>query len=265
VANNSSRLRKRSLISAYFESARLYVTNFNRYFPAIVVPAFLLCLLEQGKVAEHWLENPSVAGFLVLFIDLSTVFLLSGILGHITSHIYIGRTSATWKTLDSALRLVPAEFAAGLISALPAALVILAIPHMKDSEGKSNGLGLLIWVVIFWAVSIVSSVVVEAEGIKNPFRAIGRAFQLVFAKDKHFSNSLRIVGVVFINFVVIALFPKDFVIKPLLKVSVEPVFEIVYGLLYFNLRFQEGPFDVTVLAKQLASESQRPAEAAAAG
>jgi hypothetical protein len=260
VANNSSRLKKRSLISAYFEAARLYITNFHRYIPAVVGPAFLLFLLEQGKVAEHWLENPSVAGFVVLFIDLSTVFLLSGILGHITSHIYIGHKTDTWKTLGSALRLVPAEFAAGFISALPAVLVILAI-----LKGGSNELGLLVWVPILWAVSIVSSIVVEAEGIKNPFRAIWRAFQLVFAKDKHFSNSLRIVGVVFINFVVITVLAKGAWVKLVLKLSVEPVFEIVYGLLYFNLRFQEGPFDVTVLAKQLASESQRPAEVAAAG
>jgi len=264
VANNLSRLRKRSLISAYFESARLYFTNLRQYFLPVAVAASVLFVLEQGKVPEHWLENPSIAGFLLLLLDLVAVFLLSGVLGHVTAHIYVGHKTSVRETLWSALRLVPAEFAAAAISSVPAVLVILAIPYMKDSQGNP-AFGLLIPAVIFSAVSIVSSVVVEAEAIKNPFRAIGRAFQLVFAKDKHFSNSLRIVGVVFINFVVIALFPKSLVIKLLLKVSVEPVFEIVYGLLYFNLRFQEGPFDVTVLAKQLASESQRPADVAAAG
>ena len=235
---------------------RLYLTNFRRYILIITVPAVLLFLLEQGKAAEQWLENPSPAGFLVLLIELSTVFLLSGILGHITAHIYIGHKTGAWETLKSALRLLPAEFAAGIISALLPTLLILVI--LKDSAGKS--VALLVWVVIFWAVSIVSSLVVEAEAIKNPFRAIGRSFQLIFSNERHFSNSLRIVGVVFINFILIALLATSPVIKLIVKLSVEPVFEIVYGLLYFNLRFQEGPFDVTVLARQLTSESQRQAE-----
>jgi hypothetical protein len=187
----------------------------------------------------------------LLFVNGAAVFLLGGVLGHITSHIYAGGKSGTREALRSALRLVPAEFAAGMIPALGAALLILALPHALDSKGQFNGYPLLLFIIILWAVSIVASIVVESEGVRNPLRAVGRSLQLVFAKDRQIGNSVRIVAVVFLNFLLLQLMPRSAGLMLLLKLTVEPVFEIVYGLLYFNLRFVEGGFDVTVLEKQL--------------
>jgi len=251
VAGDQARLRKRSLPSAYLESARLYYTNLGRYLPAIAVPAFILFLLEVTRPTEYWREHPNGAGLSLLFINAAAVFLLSGVLGHITAHIYAGGKTGTWEALRSALRLVPSELVAGMIPALGAALLILALPHTVDSSGEFRGYVLLLFIVILWAVSIVASIVVESEGVRNPWRAIQRSFQLVFAQDRQIGNSLRIVGVVFLNFLLLKLMGTSWGMLLLLKLAVEPVFEIVYGLLYFNLRFAAGGFDVAVLAQQL--------------
>lgn len=248
---NQSRLRKRSLPSAYLESARLYYTNFGRYFPAIAVPAVILFLLELIHAPEYWMEHPNGAGLLLIFINVAAVFLLSGVLGHLTSHIYVGGKVGPGDALRSALRLVPSEFAAGMIPALGATVVFLVLPHMRNSAGEFRGYGFIPLIVVLWAVSIMASLVVESEGIRNPWRAVSRAVQLVVGKENKLGTSFSIVGVVFLNFILMQLMGSSPGMLLLIKLTVEPPLEIVYGLLYFNLRFAEGGFDVAVLAKQL--------------
>jgi len=260
LTSSSSRLKRRSLPSAYLESVRLYYTNLGRYLPAIAVPAFILFLVEASKPVEYWLDHPNGAGLLPLLLNGAVVTLLSGVLGHLTSHIYAGGKTGTWETLVSALKLVPAGFAAAMIPALGAALLVFLLPGLHDSSGNFNGWIVLLFIIMLWAVSIVASVVVESEGVRNPLRAVWRSGQLISAKDHKIRNSLRIVGVVLLNVLLLKLMTSSPGVALLLKLTVEPVFEIVYGLLYFNLRFDEGGFDVSVLAKQLEAGSSVAAQ-----
>jgi zinc-ribbon domain len=258
LKSQTERLRKRSLPSIYFEAARLFCTNLNRYLPATIGPSLLLYFLEP-----HSPENGTVTGaiFIPVFLYLVIIVLLSGILGHITGHIYVGHHTRASETLKSAARLVPAEFIAGLSPVVPAALLLTFWLRYPTQIG--GGLILFpIWAGILWAISILAAIVVESENIKNPFKAIVRAFKLLNARNKIYRDGLFIIFVVILNMTIVWLLGSKLGLRLIVKLIVEPIFEIVYGLMYFNLRFMEGGFDIHVLSRELGFESHGAAVAA---
>jgi len=247
----ASKLKKRPLPSIYVEAFRLFFTNLNRYLPATIIPSLLIYFWEP-----HPAEDGAVTGaiFVPVFLYLVIVVLLSGILGHITGHIYVGRHDRTSDTLKSATRLIPAEFVAGLLPAFGAGL---AFTLWLRWGLKAGGLIIFLpaWGALLWAISILASIVVESENIKNPFRAIVRASRLLNARNKVYRDGLFIVFVVILNMTLVWLLGNYLGLRLIVKLIVEPVFEIVYGLLYFNLRFMEGNFDIHVLTRELGFES----------
>src|SRR5439155_20882127 len=251
----SERLRKRSLASVYFEAVRLYVTNLKWYLPAIVLPSLVIYVLEIIKPFDP--ANPSVGRFVIVFIDVLVAVLLSGILGHITSHIYVGRHTHTSDTLKSAMRLVPAEFVAGILPALGAGLTVALWLKFISISGTGMGVFFILmpaWAALLWAISILASIVVESEGIRNPVRAIVRACRLLNVRKKVYRDGLFIVFVIVLNMTIVWYLGHHLGYILTVKLTLEPIFEIVYGLLYFNLRFMEGGFDTHVLAQELGLE-----------
>jgi len=250
-----SRLRKRSLPGVFFEATRLYYTNLRHYFPAIALPGLILFLIEISLKGQ--LEKPSAWVFVLVMADVLLVGLLSGVLGHITAHIYVSHDTDKWSILGSASRLVFPGVSAGFIPAFAGTLLLILIPHLGSEGKQGQGIVLLFPVMVLFACSILAPIVVESEGFRNPFKATIRAIQLLSASEHVYWNAFKVLLVLAINMLVVYLLDEFVFVKFLAKFLLEPVFEIVYGLLYFNLRFVEGGFDLNVLKKELGFESSQ--------
>ena len=236
------------IVDAAIEVYRRNPIHFLLLTSVVHVPWLIVQIMFAAGRNETEVLSMSI---LVSAGTLVTYFLMSGLIVHLASELYLGRETDAFETLRRIRRKLPVVFVASLLQSLAigVALILFLFPA--------------VWVTALM-FAVIPAIVIENRSIPDAFarsRALSQDLKMHILSALGLVMLIRFVVQVSVALLVVAIPnpPLRYVVAAAASIVIYPLIGIAEALVYYDARIRKEGFDIEMMAGQGAQSIPAPA------